>query len=185
MTAKTEMALAQARRRVEAAQLARYEGMGRGRRERTRHLIELGGLVQKAGLVELADDDRATLYGAARSRREGARGSRSAHALEAARQARSTRGGRERAHDEPARREASPRSGARFTRGTRRPALWREDDADARANLAIEGMALDADEHALFDLRDRAPPLATAILLNCSIIPTPTRRWRSPAAPPR
>ncbi len=28
------------------------------------HLIELGGLVQKAGLVELADDDRATLYGA-------------------------------------------------------------------------------------------------------------------------
>ena len=34
------------------------------RRERTRHLIELGGLVVKAGLVELADDDRAKLYGA-------------------------------------------------------------------------------------------------------------------------
>lgn len=34
------------------------------RRERTRHLIELGGLVVKVGLVELADDDRATLYGA-------------------------------------------------------------------------------------------------------------------------
>ena len=34
------------------------------RRERTRHLIELGGLVQKAGLVELLDDDRATLLGA-------------------------------------------------------------------------------------------------------------------------
>lgn len=34
------------------------------RRERTRHLIELGGLVQKAGLVDLLDDDRATLYGA-------------------------------------------------------------------------------------------------------------------------
>ena len=34
------------------------------RRERTRHLIELGGLVHKAGLVDLADDDRATLYGA-------------------------------------------------------------------------------------------------------------------------
>ena len=34
------------------------------RRERTKHLIELGGLVQKAGLVTLADDDRATLYGA-------------------------------------------------------------------------------------------------------------------------
>ncbi|WP_229664721.1 conjugal transfer protein TraD [Sphingomonas metalli] len=26
--------------------------------------MELGGLVQKAGLVELADDDRATIYGA-------------------------------------------------------------------------------------------------------------------------
>jgi hypothetical protein len=34
------------------------------RRARTRHLIELGGLVQKAGLVELTDDDRATLLGA-------------------------------------------------------------------------------------------------------------------------
>ena len=34
------------------------------RRERTRQLIELGGLVQKAGLVELMQDDRATLYGA-------------------------------------------------------------------------------------------------------------------------
>lgn len=34
------------------------------RRARTRHLIELGGLVQKAGLVELTVDDRATLYGA-------------------------------------------------------------------------------------------------------------------------
>ncbi len=34
------------------------------RRERTRHLIELGGLVAKAGLVDLTDDDRAALYGA-------------------------------------------------------------------------------------------------------------------------
>jgi len=34
------------------------------RRARTRHLIELGGLVQKAGLAELVDDDRATLLGA-------------------------------------------------------------------------------------------------------------------------
>ena len=34
------------------------------RRERTRHLIELGGLVQKSGLVDITDDDRATLYGA-------------------------------------------------------------------------------------------------------------------------
>jgi len=34
------------------------------RRERTRHLIELGGLVQKCGLVELTNDDLAVLYGA-------------------------------------------------------------------------------------------------------------------------
>jgi len=34
------------------------------RRARTRQLIELGGLVQKAGLVELVDDDRAILLGA-------------------------------------------------------------------------------------------------------------------------
>jgi hypothetical protein len=34
------------------------------RRERTRHLIELGGLVVKAGLVDLTDNDRTTLYGA-------------------------------------------------------------------------------------------------------------------------
>ena len=34
------------------------------RRERTRQLIELGGLVVKAGLVDLTDDDRGTLYGA-------------------------------------------------------------------------------------------------------------------------
>ena len=34
------------------------------RRERTRQLIELGGLVAKAGLIELVDDDRAVLYGA-------------------------------------------------------------------------------------------------------------------------
>ncbi|MET3713735.1 hypothetical protein ABIC65_004470 [Sphingomonas trueperi] len=33
------------------------------RRERTRQLIELGGLVAKAGLVELTDDDRAVLFG--------------------------------------------------------------------------------------------------------------------------
>ena len=34
------------------------------RRARARHLIELGGLVVKAGLVDLTGDDRATLYGA-------------------------------------------------------------------------------------------------------------------------
>lgn len=33
------------------------------RRERTRHLIELGGLVAKAGLLELTDDDRAVILG--------------------------------------------------------------------------------------------------------------------------
>lgn len=33
------------------------------RRERTKQLIELGGLVVKAGLVELTDDDRAVLFG--------------------------------------------------------------------------------------------------------------------------
>ena len=34
------------------------------RRERTRQLIELGGLVAKAGLIDLTADDRAVLYGA-------------------------------------------------------------------------------------------------------------------------
>ncbi|PBB86805.1 MULTISPECIES: conjugal transfer protein TraD [unclassified Mesorhizobium] len=34
------------------------------RRKRTRRLIELGGLVVKAGIVELTNDDRAIIYGA-------------------------------------------------------------------------------------------------------------------------
>ena len=34
------------------------------RRERTRQLIELGGLVAKAGVVDLTGDDRAVIYGA-------------------------------------------------------------------------------------------------------------------------
>ena len=34
------------------------------RRMRTRHLIELGGLFVKAGLVELTGDDRAIIFGA-------------------------------------------------------------------------------------------------------------------------
>jgi hypothetical protein len=34
------------------------------RRKRTRHLIELGGLVVKAGIVNLTSDDRATILGA-------------------------------------------------------------------------------------------------------------------------
>lgn len=57
----------------------------------------------------------------------------------------------------------------RFKRGSlAETAMWREDDADSRANLAIEGMALESDEAALFDmLRDEAvpPPLATQIVL--------------------
>lgn len=56
-----------------------------------------------------------------------------------------------------------------FVRGT--PAevtMWHDDDADSRANLAIEGMTLETDEHLLFDmLRDEAvpPALVTQIIL--------------------
>src|SRR3954464_3868946 len=34
------------------------------RRKRTRHLIELGGLVVKAGIIDLTGDDRTTILGA-------------------------------------------------------------------------------------------------------------------------
>jgi hypothetical protein len=34
------------------------------RRKRTRHLIELGGLVVKSGVVDLTGDDRAMIFGA-------------------------------------------------------------------------------------------------------------------------
>jgi len=34
------------------------------RRKRTRHLIELGGLVVKAGIADLTGDDRTMIYGA-------------------------------------------------------------------------------------------------------------------------
>lgn len=53
------------RRRLEAKR-ARHDTRSWvvNRRERTRHLIELGGLVQKAGLDRLANYDRAVLYGA-------------------------------------------------------------------------------------------------------------------------
>lgn len=34
------------------------------RRKRTRHLIELGGLVVKAGIVDLTGDDRTVIFGA-------------------------------------------------------------------------------------------------------------------------
>ena len=64
-TDKAAAKLQQATHRVEAAaRRTDTRGWVVARRERTRHLIELGGLVQKAGLVDLADDDRATLYGA-------------------------------------------------------------------------------------------------------------------------
>lgn len=51
------------------------------RRERTRHLIELGGLVIKAGLVDLTDDDRTTLYGAFLTVADRLRGEERANAL--------------------------------------------------------------------------------------------------------
>jgi hypothetical protein len=54
-----------ARNRLEAAraQTDRREWVVK-RRERTRQLIGLGGLVVKAGLVELTEDDRAAILGA-------------------------------------------------------------------------------------------------------------------------
>lgn len=54
----------EARNRLQAKQ-ARHEHRDWQvkRRERTRQLIELGGLVAKAGLVELTDDDRAAILG--------------------------------------------------------------------------------------------------------------------------
>ena len=58
VTGPTRNRLDAARARIDTRDWAK------ARRDRTRHLIELGGLVQKAGLVELTDDDRATLLGA-------------------------------------------------------------------------------------------------------------------------
>ncbi|ROT95694.1 conjugal transfer protein TraD [Altererythrobacter sp. FM1] len=51
------------------------------RRERTRQLIELGGLLAKADLVELPDDDRAALYSAFLTVAAKLRGPDSAQAL--------------------------------------------------------------------------------------------------------
>ena len=51
------------------------------RRQRTKYLIELGGLVAKAGLVELVDDDRATLCGALLWMADKLRSESGAHAL--------------------------------------------------------------------------------------------------------
>lgn len=54
----------QARHRLEAKR-ARHDTREwqLKRRERTRQLIELGGLVAKADLIELTDDDRAVILG--------------------------------------------------------------------------------------------------------------------------
>ncbi len=64
----TALALRRNRALMRRLEAARRRNDTRGwvvqRRTRTRHLIELGGLVKKAGLVDLADDDRATIYGA-------------------------------------------------------------------------------------------------------------------------
>lgn len=51
------------------------------RRERTRHLIELGGLVVKAGLVDLTDDDRAIINGAFLMLADRLRGDERSHVL--------------------------------------------------------------------------------------------------------
>ncbi len=57
--------LAVARIRLDAVRArTNTRDWAKARCERTRHLIELGGLVAKADLVELLDDDRATLFGA-------------------------------------------------------------------------------------------------------------------------
>ena len=68
LLAATVTALARNQALIQRLEATRRRTDTRGwvvqRRERTRHLIELGGLVQKAGLVDLADDDRATIYGA-------------------------------------------------------------------------------------------------------------------------
>jgi hypothetical protein len=54
----------QARNRLQAKR-ARYDTRAwqLKRRERTRQLIELGGLIDKADLIELTGDDRAVILG--------------------------------------------------------------------------------------------------------------------------
>lgn len=64
------------RSRLDAARAcADTSDWAKARRARTRHLIELGGLVQKAELVELLEDDRATILGALLELAERLRGS--------------------------------------------------------------------------------------------------------------
>jgi hypothetical protein len=52
------------------------------RRKRTRHLIELGGLVVKAGIVELTGDNRPLIYGALLWMAEKLQGEQGDHARE-------------------------------------------------------------------------------------------------------
>jgi hypothetical protein len=51
-------------------------------RKRTRHLIELGGLMVKAGIVDLTGDDRAMIYGALIWMAEKLKGDQREHARE-------------------------------------------------------------------------------------------------------
>ena len=59
-----------------------------------------------------------------------------------------------------------------FVRGTPQEVeQWRLDDADSRANLAIEDMALTATEAALFDMMlDEAVPPALASQIVASLL---------------
>ena len=52
------------------------------RRKRTRHLIELGGLVVKSGIVNLTGDDRAIIFGALLWMADRLRSDRREHARE-------------------------------------------------------------------------------------------------------
>ena len=51
------------------------------RRKRTRQLIELGGLVKKAGIVEITRDDRTLIFGALLWMADRLDGDQSEHAL--------------------------------------------------------------------------------------------------------
>lgn len=55
MTAKNRLLLTRARHDNRAWQVKR--------RERTHHLIQLGGLVMKSGIIAMVEDDRAVILG--------------------------------------------------------------------------------------------------------------------------
>ena len=64
MTVRSERRLRSSINRSTAAlQRLDHRGWVMDRRARTRKLIELGGLVQKSGLVTVANDDRALILG--------------------------------------------------------------------------------------------------------------------------